>query len=104
MVGVDATAIITNWRDEAGECTKDNTTVNGWAKTICKISHQKFAGPLEHSANGKLISIAPEMYEALKIIASGGKNQYQWSMTKVEALARDTISELERLLYVREKP
>lgn len=45
--------------------------------------------------------IEDEMYEALKIIASGGKGQFQWSMTKAEALARDTISKLETQLNVQ---
>jgi len=43
----------------------------------------------------KLMQAAPEMYEALKIIGSGGEGHYRWSMTKAEALARDVISKLE---------
>lgn len=43
-------------------------------------------------ANAKLIAAAPEMLEALEIIASGGEGQFQWSMTKAEALARKVIS------------
>jgi len=57
----------------------------------------------KNKANAYLIAAAPEMYEALKVIASGGEGQYQWSITKIEALAREAISKLEDLLHVPHK-
>jgi len=46
----------------------------------------------EAKSNAYLIAAAPEMWEALEIIASGGGGQFQWSMQKAEALARKAIS------------
>jgi len=43
------------------------------------------------------------LQKALTLIASGGEGQFQWSMTKAEVLARDTISELEPILYVQKQ-
>jgi hypothetical protein len=46
-------------------------------------------------ADARLIAAAPELLEALKIIASGGSEQFNWSMTKAEELARTAIAKAE---------
>ena len=41
------------------------------------------------------------LQKALTLIASGGEGQFQWSMTKAEVLAHNTISKLEALPDVK---
>lgn len=51
VLGTDLSGVITNYRDE-----RSNTTKNGWAKTICKITHASFADVSEHVRNGHHIA------------------------------------------------
>ena len=46
-------------------------------------------------ANARLIAAAPDLLEALKIIASGGADQFAWSLTKAELIAREAIAKAE---------
>lgn len=51
MLGADLEGVITRYRDG-----RPNTTKNGWAKTVCKITHASFADVSEHVRNGHHIA------------------------------------------------
>lgn len=87
LLGCDLERVITDYRDGAGNSTKDNYARNGLVKSICRLSHGSFADISEHVANGKLIAASPEFAAGIEMMITheegGGDGWWRgWQMLK----------------------